>query len=71
MVLLKRLEKFKSQRSAIILCDGENVLESINYEETLLLSKKVIGELAHMFISPQCIGVLMEHNIYLPTVLIR
>lgn len=56
----------------IILCDEKAIVKTKTFEEIIQLNQLIIGELSkHFSDTPECVGLLMSHNIYLPSIIIR
>lgn len=56
----------------IILCDEKKIVKTKTFEEILQLNKLIICELSkHFSEMSECVGLLMAHNLYLPSIIIR
>lgn len=60
------------KNSAIIECDEKTTLKSRTFKEILGISQVIVKELSQYFSKEaECIGIFMNHNIYLISILIR
>lgn len=60
------------KNSAIFECDEKTTLKSKTFKEILNDSKVIVTELSQYFSKEaECIGIFMNHNIYLISILIR
>lgn len=59
-------------KDLIILCDEKRTVRTKTFKEIVLLSQLIIGDLSKQFSDKaECVGLLMTHNLYLPSIIIR
>lgn len=62
----------ETDKNCIFLCDDQAILKFKTFKEVISLSQLIQEQLSKYFTkSHECIGVLMNHNIYLPSIVIR
>lgn len=60
------------ENSAIIECDEKTILKSKSFKEIIGISQTIIKELSQYFSSEaECIGIFMNHTIYLTSIIMR
>lgn len=57
---------------SIILCDEKKIVKTKTFEEIIQLNQFIIFELSkHFSENSECVGLLMAHNLYLPSIIMR
>lgn len=61
-----------SHDKCIILCDENTVQESRTFQEVNYLCKVIRDQISkYLLKTTECVGLFMDHNIYLPAIIIR
>lgn len=70
--LYETVKKFPGDNKLIIQCDSSSVLKSKSYKEVIYMSNVIYNELITIFTNQiGYIGLLMDYNVYLPSIIIR
>lgn len=62
----------ENNTNCIILCNEAAVLKYKTFKEVLSLSYTISDQLSKYFLkTPERVGILMKHNIFLPSIIMR
>lgn len=62
----------KQNKQSVILCDDKQIIETLSYQEMINVSE-TLKTLLFKDIHEEsiCLGLLMDHNLYIPSVILR